>query len=120
MENKSHETYTYYQRFRITCETVVDLADSKVVYIFLFSVLLFAIFPATWMYLLNELSIAHMVFKNNLFLANAFQIAGTQNVLKNKNEIKKSSPQQTSSPQSLQKAANFFPSSSPAKFSQGH
>lgn len=41
-------------------------------------------------------------------------------VKKNKNEIKKSSPQQTSTPQSLQKNVNFFLSSSPAKTPQGH
>lgn len=34
------------------------------------------------MYLPNELSVAHVVLKNNLFLANVFQIDGTQNVLK--------------------------------------
>lgn len=35
------------------------------------------------MYLLNEVSIAHMVFENNLFLANVFQIDGKKhNMLK--------------------------------------
>lgn len=33
METKSNEAYTYYQRFRITCETVVNLAESKAVYV---------------------------------------------------------------------------------------
>lgn len=88
METESNEAYTYYQQFRITCETVVDLADSKAMYGFLFLVLLFAIFPAVWMYLLNELSIAHMVFKYNLFLANVFQIDGTKRVKKIKMKLK--------------------------------
>lgn len=47
METKNNEAYTYYQWFRITCDTVVDLADSKAMYVFGFFVILFvAIFPA--------------------------------------------------------------------------
>lgn len=52
----------YYQQFGITCE-IVDLADSKAVHVSLFSVLVFAIFPAISVYLLNKLSVAHVIFE---------------------------------------------------------
>lgn len=54
--------------FKIACETVVDLADSKPVCVPYFNIS-FSLFPAIWMCLLKELSVAHMVFKNNLFFS---------------------------------------------------